>query len=191
MAEYISSQIMITFSGSILVIAAVIAISESVRRLCVYGVHRKAIIFLLLGIAGFVSFSTINFVKYRMVSEASTTLSQAHKRSIAILSPDNWRKDLTAEHRESLGRMYAEEVFLDSGALILHSDRLGNAQIFAPTQAEIETRVFQVVGQTQLDALAKERKSDIFYSILFGIFAAIFGFLSSLLKNDKAHTVTQ
>src|SRR6267378_3071587 len=112
---------------------AFLCLFDGTRRLCAYGVHRRAV--LMTGLAAGICALYGGFA-YWKYADLKATLSMNQRKATAAQPPANWGR-LSPEKNEILSLARARHTFMESGKLASYIDRSGETRTFAPTPEDL------------------------------------------------------
>src|SRR5256885_12718321 len=131
---------------------AFLCLFDGTRRLCAFGVHRKAVLMTVLAAGICALYGAFAYWKY---TDLKATLSVNQRKAAATQPPPNWGKGLSPEKKEVLSLARARQAFMESGTLASYVDRGGETRTFAPTQEDLMRRERVVTYYSR----AEDRKS--------------------------------
>jgi len=155
--------------------AAVVSVFEGTRRLAARDRSRNAALMLGAGALFCAAWGGLAYWDHWTRDKAIETLQQ---RIVAKEPPVRLAK-LPAAERERLARDRARTAYIRDGSLETYRDRRGAAKAFTPTQADIRQREAVVYRRTQLEQGSRESFADAFQWWIWGLLAALFGYLVS------------
>jgi len=156
-----------------LLVAVVVFMFESSRRIAAHGPTKKAV--LILAACAVVS-SAFGAAYYWLHAKSADLVAGFKKSPPKELSP-SWGADQPLEKRQSNSLAYVSAAFLDQGILLKHVDHSGSWVLYQPSQKAIAERESLVALQTQLQDQAWGFAKIAWTWWLSCLFAAAFGFL--------------
>ncbi len=158
---------------------AFLCLFDGTRRLCAFGVHRKAVLMTLLAAGICALYGAFAYWKY---TDLKTTLSVNQRKSTATQPPPNWGKGLSPEKKEVLSLGRARHTFVESGTLASYVDRGGETSTFAPTQEDLMRRERVVAYYSRTEYAARSSLAEALLWLIMGLVAILFGFTVSFEK---------
>jgi hypothetical protein len=160
--------------------AAFLCLFDGTRRLCAYGLHRKAALMTVLAAAICALYGAFAYWKY---VDLKTTLS-IHQRKPASAQPPpaNWGRGLSPERREILSLARARQAFIESGTLGTYTDRADETRTFAPNQEDLLRRERVVAYYSRAEFTARGSLAEALLWLITGLVAILFGFAMSFEK---------
>jgi hypothetical protein len=156
---------------------AFLCLFDGTRRLCAYGVNRKAVLMTVLAAGICALYGGFAFWKY---SDLKATLSM-NQRKAAAAQPANWSR-LSSEKKEALSLARARRAFMESGTLGSYVDRGGETRTFAPTQDDVTRRERVVTYYSRAEYSARSSLAEALLWLIIALVAVLFGILMSLEK---------
>lgn len=163
-------------------VAAIVCVFEGTRRLGAPGAGRNAVLMVVFGGLFCAAWGALAFWDHWTRNAAIETLRQ----KAAVEDPPADLAKMPAEKRERLGRAHARAAYIESGNLERYRDRKGAARLFAPGQADIKQREYTVFRRTQLEHASRDSFADAFQWWIWGLLAALLGYLVSREKRPPA-----
>ena len=166
-------------------VTAIVCLFEGMRRISTHGARGTSVLMVVLGGLFCATYGALAFWEHYTNVESSEALRQMHRSAVR---PPEFGKETSAERREILGQVYARAIYLERGTLVSYLDRSGAKKVFAPSESDLKRREFTIVRRAQLDYASRESYADAFTWWLWGLLAALLGFLFSREKLPKAAT---
>jgi len=163
---------------------AFLCLFDGTRRLCAYGVHRKAVLMTVLAAGICALYGGFAYWKY---SDLKATLSMNQRKTTAAPLPANWAR-LSPEKREVLNVARARRTFMESGTLASYADRGGETRTFAPTQEDLLRRERVVAYYARAEYSARGSLAESLLWLIIAVIAVLFGILMSLEKAPAGPT---
>ena len=157
---------------------AFLCLFDGTRRLCAYGVHRKAVMMTVLAAGICALYGGFAYWKY---SDLKAKSSMNQRKATAASLPANWGR-FSPEKKEVLSVARARQTFMESGALTSHVDRRGETRTFAPTQEDLIRRERVVANHARVDYSARGSLAEALLWLIIALVAVLFGILMSLEK---------
>jgi hypothetical protein len=157
---------------------AFLCLFDGTRRLCAYGVHRKAVLMTVLAAGICALYGGFAYWKY---SDLKATLSMNQRKATAAQPPANWGR-LSPEKKEVLSLTRARRTFMESGTLASYIDRSGETRAFAPTQEDLMRRERVVSYYSRAEYSARSSLAEALLWLIIALVAVMFGILMSLEK---------
>jgi hypothetical protein len=158
--------------------AAFLCLFDGTRRLCAYGVHRKALLMTVLAAGICALYGGFAYWKY---SDLKAILSMNQRKAAPAPLPANWSR-LTAEKKEVLSVARARRTFMESGTLASYVDRGGETRTLAPTQEDLMRRERVVAYYAHAEYSARSSLAEALLWLIIALVAVLFGILMSLEK---------
>jgi hypothetical protein len=155
---------------------AFLCLFDGTRRLCAYGVHRKAVLMTVLAAGICALYGGFAYWKY---SDLKATLSMNQRKPAAAQPPANWNR-LSPEKKEVLSLARARRAFMESGSLGSYVDRGGETRTFAPTQDDLTRRERVVTYYSRAEYSARSSLAEALLWPIIALVAVLFGILMSL-----------
>jgi len=156
---------------------AFLCLFDGTRRLCAYGVQRKAVLMTVLAASICALYGGFAYWKY---SDLKTTLSMNQGKPAAA-QPANWSR-LSPEKKEALNLARARRTFMESGTLAGYVDRGGETRTFAPTQEYLMRRERVVSYYSRAEYAARSSFAEALLWLIIALIAVLFGILMSFEK---------
>jgi hypothetical protein len=157
-------------------VCAIVCAFEGVRRLATKGAGRNAVLMVVFGELFCMAWGGLAYWDHWTRNEA---LEQLQRTATVKELPADFAK-LPPETRERLGISYARATYMERGNIATYVGKKGAIKTFAPTQADIRQRELRVARRAQLTHAARDSYEDAFQWWLWGLLAAILGYLVSL-----------
>jgi hypothetical protein len=157
---------------------AFLCLFDGTRRLCAYGVHRKAVMMTVLAAGICALYGGFAYWKY---SDLKATLSMNQRKAAAAQPPANWNR-LSREKKEVLSLARARRAFMESGTLGSYIDRGGETRTFAPNQDDLTRRERVVTYYSRAEYSARSSLAEALLWPIIALVAVLFGILMSLEK---------
>ena len=158
---------------------AFLCLFDGTRRLCAFGVHRKAVLMTVLAAGICALYGAFAYWKY---TDLKATLSVSQRKAAATQPPPNWGKGLSPEKKEVLSLARARQAFMESGTLASYVDRGGETRTFAPTQEDLMRRERVVTYYSRAEYSARSSLAEALLWLIMGVVAILFGFAMSFEK---------
>src|SRR5438094_437147 len=158
---------------------AFLCLFDGTRRLCAFGVHRKAVLMTVLAAGICALYGAFAYWKY---TDLKATLSVSQRKAAATQPPPNWGKGLSPEKKEVLSLARARQAFMESGTLASYVDRGGETRTFAPTQEDLMRRERVVAYYSRAEYSARGSLAEALLWMILALVAILFGILMSLEK---------
>jgi hypothetical protein len=156
-------------------IAVVVHMFDSTRRVVLYGPQRRAILVL----AGLTLTSIAIGAAYYWMHIKFDELAVNFKGKPFVQLPANWSSEQSAELREKNSRTYAYVAYLGDGVLLKHVDLGGKWIAFHPSQEQMKERESAVANLAKLEGLSWRFAQIAWTWWLSCLFAAAFGWLAA------------
>lgn len=164
------------------VVVSVLAVHEGVQLLALNGRSRSAVVTFILGVVCCITWASINYVQFHVLTETLTTLQN---NKLKTPPREEWSPTLAEKKIEDIGLMVAHNEYFRSGTLTEYQDQNKTSRLFSPSQKEINEREQHVANLTQIQLLAQARWSDAVSTCLWALIAAMFGYYSGRkLRNE-------
>ena len=157
---------------------AFLSLFDGTRRLCAYGVHRKAVLMTVLAAGICALYGGFADWKY---SDLKATLSTNQRKAAASPLPANWSR-LSPEKKEVVSVARARRTFMESGTLASYVDRAGETRTLAPTQEDLLRRERVVAYYARAEYSARGSLAESLLWLIIALLAVLFGILMSLEK---------
>src|SRR5438093_12673471 len=158
---------------------AFLCLFDGTRRLCAFGVHRKAVLMTVLAAGICALYGAFAYWKY---TDLKATLSVNQRKSAATQPPPNWGKGLPPEKKKVTILARARQAFMESGTLASYVDRGGETRTFAPTQEDLMRRERVVAYYSRAEYSARSSLAEALLWMILALVAILFGILMSLEK---------
>jgi hypothetical protein len=167
------SDFVLTATGGAI---ALLCLFEGTRRLGAYGVHRKAMLLILLSAGVCALYGGFAYQRY---ADLKTTylLGQAKP---AKARPVAWSRASSPEKKELLSQALARDAFRASGTLGPYVDRNGETRIFAPNQEDLAARERVVAYYSRTEYAARSSLAEALLWLITAIVAVFLGLAMSL-----------
>jgi hypothetical protein len=159
--------------------AAFLCLFDGTRRLCAYGVHRKAVLMTVLAAGVCALYGAFAYWKY---SDLKSTLSVSQRKTAPAQLPGNWGRGLSPERKEIVSFARARQTFMEFGTLGSYIDRGGETRTFAPSQEDLMRRERVVAYYSRVEYAARSSLAEALLWLIMGVVAVLFGFAMSLEK---------
>jgi hypothetical protein len=159
-------------------ICAIVCAFEGVRRIATQRAGRNAVLMLVFGELFCAAWGGFAYWDHWTRNE---TLEQLQHTATVKDLPADFAK-LPPDKREKLGISYARATYIERGNVIPYVELSGALKSFVPRQADIQQRESRVTRRAQLAHAARDSYEDAFQWWLWGLLAAILGYLVSLDK---------
>ena len=160
---------------TVCLIAVVVNMFDSTRRVVLFGPQRKEILVLASMTLASIAFGAAYYWMHTMSDELATSL----KGKPFVQLPANWSSEQSAELREKNSRAYAYVAYLGDGVLLKHIDLGGQWIAFHPSQEQVKERESAVANQAKLESLSWRFAQIAWTWWLSCFFAAAFGWLAA------------
>jgi hypothetical protein len=157
---------------------ALFCLFEGVRRLGAYGVHRKAMVLIVLSVSACVFYGAFAYQRYGDLKAASAE----GQRKSGPAQAATWSKIASPEKRELLSHEVARENFRASGALGPYIDRSGVTRTFAPNQEDLAARERVVAYYSRTEYAARSSLAEALLWLIASVVAIFLGFAMALDK---------
>jgi len=157
---------------------AFLCLFDGTRRLCAYGVQRKAVLMTVLAASICALYGGFAYWKY---SDLKATLSMNQRKAAAARPPANLDR-LSPEKKEALNLARARRTFMESGTLAGYVDRGGETRTFAPTQEDLMRRERVVSYYSRAEYAARSSFAEALLWLIIALIAVLFGILMSFEK---------
>src|SRR2546421_112666 len=157
---------------------AFLSLFDGTRRLCAYGVHRKAVLMTVLAVGICALYGGFAYWKD---SDLTATLSTYQRKAAAAPLPANWSR-LSPEKKEVVSVARAHRTFMESGTLASYVDRAGETRTLAPTQEDLLRRERVVAYYARVEYSARGSLAESLLWLIIALLAVLFGILMSLEK---------
>lgn len=155
---------------------ALFCLFDGVRRLCAHGIHRRAVLLMLVsGIAC----ALYGFFAYQRYADLKGIVAESQAKSSAPAKAA-WTRVVSPEKREQLSQAVARRNFRSWGTLGPYVDRNGETRTFAPTQEDLIARDRVVANNLRTEYAARASFAEALLWLIAGIVAVVLGFAMSL-----------
>jgi len=158
---------------------AFLCLFEGTRRLCAFGVQRKALVLTLVAVCVCVFYGALAYWKY---ADLRTTLSVGQQRPAPQQGPANWRSGTSPEKREVLGLAVARQRFEQLGTLGTYVGRNGEIRVFTPDQEDLLRRERTVAYYARVEYAARSSLAEALLWLIMTVIAVVLGFAMSFDK---------
>jgi len=155
---------------------ALVCLFDGTRRLGAYGVHRKAMLLILLSASVCALYGGFAYQRY---TDLKATLLVSQQRP-AKAQAATWSRVASPEKRELLSQALARQTFRSSGTLGPYIDRNGETRTFAPSQEDLAARERVVAYYSRTEVVARNSLAEALLWLIAGIVAAFLGLGMSL-----------
>jgi hypothetical protein len=159
--------------------SAFLCLFDGTRRLCAFGVHRKAVLMTVLAAGICALYGAFAYWKY---ADLKTTLNMNQRKPASTQLPANWGGRLSPERKEVLSLARARQTFTETGTLGSYIDRGGETRSFAPTQEDLMRRERVVAYYSRAEYAARSSLAEALLWLITGLVAILFGFAMSFEK---------
>ncbi|HUL92227.1 MAG TPA: hypothetical protein VLV56_07745 [Burkholderiales bacterium] len=163
---------------------ALFCLFEGTRRLGAHGVHRKAVLLMVLSASACALYGMFAYQRY---VDLNGTLSAAQRKSGPAVAA-SWSRVASPEKRELLSQALARQNFRASGTLGPYVDRNGTTRTFAPTQEDLLARERVVAYFSRTEFSVRSSLAEALLWLIAGIVAVVLGFAMSLDKPPARHS---
>lgn len=158
---------------------AFLCLFDGTRRLCAYGVHRRAVLMTILAAGICALYGGFAYWKY---ADLKATSSMGQRKPVSAQLPANWSRGLPPEKKEVLSLARARQSFMESGMLGNYVDRSGETRGFAPTQEDLTRRERVVAYYSRAEYAARGSLAEALLWLIIAVVAILFGLVMSLEK---------
>jgi hypothetical protein len=158
---------------------AFLCLFDGTRRLCAYGVHRKAVLLTVLAAGICALYGGFAYWKY---TELKASLSANQRKPVAAQLPAGWGRGLSPEKKEAFSQARARQAFRESGTLGSYIDRSGETKTFAPTQLDLMQRERVVAYYSRAEYAARSSLAEALLWLVIALVAVLFGIFMSFEK---------
>jgi len=159
---------------------AFLCLFDGTRRLCAFGVHRKAVLMTVLAAGVCALYGAFAYWKY--ADQKTTSLSMNQRKPASTQLPANWGRGFSPEKKEVLSLARARHSFMESGKLGTYIDGGGETRTFAPTQEDLTQRERIVAYYSRAAYAARGSLAEALLWLILGMVAILFGFAMSFEK---------
>lgn len=156
--------------------AALFCLFDGVRRLRAYGIHRRAVLLLL--VSG-TACALYGFFAYQRYADLKGIVAESQTKSSAPAKAA-WTRVASPDKREQLSQAAARRNFRASGTLGPYVDRNGDTRTFAPTQEDLTARDRVVANNLRTEFAARASLAEALLWLIAGIVAVFLGLVMSL-----------
>src|SRR6266513_884723 len=162
---------------------AFLCLFDGTRRLCVFGVHGKAVLMTVLAAGMCALYGGFSYWKY---SDLKSTLSTNQRKPASAQAPVTWGRGLSPERKETLSLARARQTFREIGTLASYIDRGGETRTFAPTQEDLMRRERVVAYYSRTEYSARNSLAEALLWLILVLVAVLFGIFMSFEKAPPA-----
>lgn len=155
---------------------ALVCLFDGTRRLGAYGVHRKAMLLILLSASVCALFGGFAYQRY---ADLKSTLLVGQQKP-AMAQAATWNKVSSPEKKEQLSQASARQTFKASGTLRPYIDRNGETRTFAPSQEDLAARERVVAYYSRTEFAARNSLGEALLWLIAGIISVFLGLAMSL-----------
>lgn len=153
---------------------------DGTRRLGAYGLHRKAVLLVLVSACACAIYGAFAYQKY---TDLKGTLSVSQRKP-APASPAG--RISSSEKRELHNQTLARQDFKMSGILGTYVDRNGATRTFVPSQEDVKDRERVVAYYSRTESDARRSLAEALLFLIAGLIAVVLGLAMSLDKPPPA-----
>jgi hypothetical protein len=157
---------------------ALFCLFDGTRRLGAHGVHRKAVLLILLSASACALYGGLAYQRY---ADLNGVLSMGQRKS-GPATAAAWSRVTSPEKRELLSQALARDTFRASGTLGPYVDRNGQTRTFAPSQEDLRARERVVAYFSRTEFSARGSLAEALLWLIAGIVAVFLGLAMSLDK---------
>jgi hypothetical protein len=161
---------------------ALVCLFEGTRRLGAYGVHRKAMLLMLLSVSVCALYGGFAYQRY---ADLNTTLLVSQQKPAKVQAA-TWSRVASPEKKELLSQASARQTFRASGTLGPYIDRNGETRTFAPNQEDLAARERVVTYYSRTEVAARSSLAEALLWLIAAIVAVFLGFAMSLDNKPPA-----
>jgi hypothetical protein len=161
---------------------ALLCLFDGTRRLGAHGVHRKAMLLILMSAGVCALYGGFAYQRYTDLK--ATLLVRQQKPAKAQAA--TWSKVASPEKKELLSQALARQTFRASGALGPYIDRSGETRTFAPNQEDLAARERAVAYYSQTEFAARSSLAEALLWLIAAIVAVFLGLAMSLDNKPPA-----
>jgi len=158
---------------------AFLCLFDGTRRLCAFGVHRKAVLMTVLAAGICTLYGAFAYWKY---ADLRVVLSMNQRKPASTQLPANWGRGLSPERKEILSLARARQSFMEFGTLGSYVERGGETRTYAPTQEDLMRRERVVAYYSRAEYAARSSLAEALLWLIMGLVAIFFGFAMSFEK---------
>jgi hypothetical protein len=158
-------------------VIALLCLFEGARRIGVHGMHRKAVLMVVLSAGVCALYGGFAHQKY---VDMRTTLLTGQRRAAPVQAATAWTRVTSREKRETLTLALARQTFKESGTLGAYIDRNGQTRTFAPTQEDLVARERVLAYYSRTEAAARGSLAESLVWLIAGVIALLLGLAMSL-----------
>ena len=155
---------------------ALLCLFDGTRRLGAYGLHRKAMLLILMSAGVCALYGGFAYQRY---TDLKTTLLVRQQKPAKVQAA-TWSRVASPEKKELLSQALARQTFRASGALGPYIDRSGEARTFAPNQEDLAARERVVAYYSRTEFTARSSLAEALLWLIAGIISVLLGFAMSL-----------
>jgi hypothetical protein len=155
---------------------ALLCLFDGTRRLGAHGVHRKAMLLILMSAGVCALYGGFAYQRY---TDLKATLLVRQQKPAKVQAA-TWSKVASPEKKELLSQALARQTFRASGALGPYIDRSGEIRTFAPTQEDLAARERVVAYYSQTEFAARSSLAEALLWLISAIVAVLLGLAMSL-----------
>jgi hypothetical protein len=155
---------------------ALLCLFEGTRRLGAYGVHRKAMLLILLAASVSALYGGFAYQRY---TDLKTTILHSQAKP-AKAQPASWNRASSPDKKEQLSQALARKTFVASGALGPYIDRNGETRTFMPNQEDLAARERVVAYYSRTEFAARSNLAEAVLWLTAAIVAVFLGLAMSL-----------
>jgi hypothetical protein len=155
---------------------ALVCLFEGTRRLGAYGVHRKAVLLIVLSASVCALYGGFAYQRY---ADLKTTLLVGQQKP-AKAQAATWSRVASPEKKELLSQASARQAFRASGMLGPYIDRNGETRTFAPNQEDLTARERVVTYYSRTEVAARSSLAEALLWLIAGFVAIVLGLGMSL-----------
>jgi len=163
---------------------ALLCLFDGMRRLGAHGVHRKAMLLILMSACVCALYGGFAYQRY---TDLKTTLLVRQQKPAKVQAA-TWSKVASPEKKELLSQALARQTFRASGTLGPYIDRSGETRTFAPTPEDLAARERVVAYYAQTEFAARSSLAEALLWLIAAIVAVVLGLAMSL--DNKPPTST-
>jgi hypothetical protein len=163
---------------------ALLCLFDGTRRLGAHGVHRKAMLLILMSAGVCALYGGFAYQRY---TDLKATLLVRQQKPAKVQAAA-WSKVTSPEKKELLSQALARQTFRASGALAPYIDRSGETRTFAPTQEDLAARERVVAYYSQTEFAARSSLAEALLWLISAIVAVFLGLAMSLDNKPPAST---
>ena len=161
---------------------AALCLFEGTRRLCAYGLHRKAVLMAVAAAAVCTMYGAFAYWKYK---ELHALQSVAQRKPAPAQLPVNWGRGLSAEKKEVVSLARARRIFMENGTLGSYFDRAGQLRAFVPTQEDLSRRERVVAYYSRAEYSAQNKLAEAVLWLIASLVAVVLGIVMSFERSPS------